>query len=864
MTGSAEASTFSNGTDQTLTNTAVLNAGGNIIYFDWNSNSGDKSLAPVSSQDTTVNALSTAFTVMEEFLSVTKKPHVQPSSTMPESQTLPPASASLQVDISSVSPESAGLDGLDEFCSDSATRCNTEERSVRDISTTPSHESEFCPSLKCGPSSCEVYADKMFPLKHGYPLWLPQPDHSLPIEYCRKGVSIGDVGFITCDGSFDFLFNIWNPGVEYSINRNDLADGFSSLVSPPQLQTSTKTVFPPRSMIASNSNIDYEVDLQTMSISYSYHDKEPGAILCMPQGASREDCKNEKILKGFIGRSAESWYRYALKSGRDIDRHSLYLVTGTLKSRTWGIVTYDTAAPERFSTVVLGKSPDPEGPVYEWIKTGKATTFRTGPVPDATTDTQSRLPDSANQCLFLRGFKISLSEKAWKQIDVQDSILNEHGKRPADSDHSYDSRKGKRFRSADTEHSAPANDSETTSNLKENNSVGIKKFPIKQNPSHPLNNINDMLLSRVSGSRVAITHDSEWFEVVGLSGAEDVKLGYSSATEDIHQKIQSHFVIGYDIGNETCTLELRAEAKLGQMEKNEASVASSDMEMPPQVTLKYTIPCTSHNHEEDIPSSSAKTLVEQHSTQEWSSKKELKQLNGLRGILQPDFGAAPDPGLGYLNDTAPDSWISSCADIFEEFLFQESSKILSGSDFISWESTLSPSLDLSYSNTATLSPCPGLSYSNNTTPAPSPAYNLNITPVPSPAYNFNTTPVPQPALQPAYNRRSTPKPDSSADNPSPHSHHHLWPEYNYDGGIANHHQFDILGRSPWKYPYSFEEAKKGINTTTGPSTSEISKYNMINVGHHIMSPLQQEVSATEVDTSVLAVLDGSSKMGRSL
>ena len=44
--------------------------------------------------------------------------------------------------------------------------------------------------------------------RHGFPLWAPQPLRRLPPSYRRTGVSVGDVGIITSQGSFDYLFNI--------------------------------------------------------------------------------------------------------------------------------------------------------------------------------------------------------------------------------------------------------------------------------------------------------------------------------------------------------------------------------------------------------------------------------------------------------------------------------------------------------------------------------------------------------------------------------------------------------------------------------------------------------------------------------
>jgi hypothetical protein len=54
----------------------------------------------------------------------------------------------------------------------------------------------------------DIYRDCLLPLRHGYPLYRPEPDQGLPQAYRTNGVSIGDVGIIAAEGFFDFLFNI--------------------------------------------------------------------------------------------------------------------------------------------------------------------------------------------------------------------------------------------------------------------------------------------------------------------------------------------------------------------------------------------------------------------------------------------------------------------------------------------------------------------------------------------------------------------------------------------------------------------------------------------------------------------------------
>ncbi|KAJ7807128.1 hypothetical protein B0H14DRAFT_2179246, partial [Mycena olivaceomarginata] len=74
----------------------------------------------------------------------------------------------------------------------------------------------------------DIYCIKLLRKKRGFPLYDPEPRRTLPLEYRRKGIEIGDVGRITPEGSFDFFFNIYLPA-DHPINNNDIPEGFSPL-----------------------------------------------------------------------------------------------------------------------------------------------------------------------------------------------------------------------------------------------------------------------------------------------------------------------------------------------------------------------------------------------------------------------------------------------------------------------------------------------------------------------------------------------------------------------------------------------------------------------------------------------------------
>jgi hypothetical protein len=77
-------------------------------------------------------------------------------------------------------------------------------------------------------SSNSIYERHMYLKKRGFPLWIPQPNTTLPHSYQRRGVSIGDVGIFTSNGGFDFLFNVCLPAGDTS-NPDELPEGFSRI-----------------------------------------------------------------------------------------------------------------------------------------------------------------------------------------------------------------------------------------------------------------------------------------------------------------------------------------------------------------------------------------------------------------------------------------------------------------------------------------------------------------------------------------------------------------------------------------------------------------------------------------------------------
>jgi hypothetical protein len=81
------------------------------------------------------------------------------------------------------------------------------------------------------PKSNDIYERHLKLKKRGFPLWIPDPNQALHLNYRRTGVRIGDVGIITDSGAFSFLFNICLPYND-QVQPRTLPEHFSP-ISPP-------------------------------------------------------------------------------------------------------------------------------------------------------------------------------------------------------------------------------------------------------------------------------------------------------------------------------------------------------------------------------------------------------------------------------------------------------------------------------------------------------------------------------------------------------------------------------------------------------------------------------------------------------
>ncbi|KAK0466738.1 uncharacterized protein EV420DRAFT_645973 [Desarmillaria tabescens] len=269
-------------------------------------------------------------------------------------------------------------------------------------------------------SSREIYTRLLLQKEHGYPLWIPEPDGRLPEAYRCKGVGVGDVGILRNDGGFDYLFNVCKSADD-PINQGRVPKGFEPIICGDIREI--ETMHKRGCDICSASVSKIEISMGGAAESpflfgggggFEFKcSREKGAILVLPDGGGRYDALNISQFRSYAAQHAHAWYQFAnITCGREALNGSLYLVTGCDKACSWGAASFFNPADTRSFSLKFLVGGVAEGNIklgYSWKGTSSAD-VRAYPDGKPTCLVSSLCP---NQCVFLRGFGISIRTSAF-------------------------------------------------------------------------------------------------------------------------------------------------------------------------------------------------------------------------------------------------------------------------------------------------------------------------------------------------------------------------------------------------------------------------------------------------------------------
>ncbi|KAF8958269.1 hypothetical protein BDZ97DRAFT_64557 [Flammula alnicola] len=401
-----------------------------------------------------------------------------------------------------------------------------------DISTTiPGETSVGLPIRIPVQKSSDIYYRHLSAKGRGSPLWIPEANNFLDISYRRRGIAIGDVGIITEDGAFDFLFNICLPQDD-PINAGSVPEGFSPL-NPPLI---------PAHDIQGLQELREDTHLSSESITKDINDIGPagitfiasareGAILTMPEGAYTVNLANTARFTQYLELNIVNWYKYTTGiRGRQVKNGDLRLVIGVDNSRAWGMATFANATHETNRPLTLRFKPKKDssvGMIYTWDYSGMADSARSGPSrPEITALWTGReaqeLQAFENQSLFVRTLNATLQKDGWEKLESElrgsairtgtdiDAAPDIHSIRgnpkPSDSSASAPSGPSPRPHGAHNGYNARSNSPNT--------SIAQISGTTSALSIHPSTIINNFLLQSKPDVWIAITSDMDWISVL--------------------------------------------------------------------------------------------------------------------------------------------------------------------------------------------------------------------------------------------------------------------------------------------------------------------------------------------------------------
>jgi hypothetical protein len=147
-----------------------------------------------------------------------------------------------------------------------------------------------------------------------------------------------------------------------------------------------------------------------------------GAILMLPEGASRTDLRSTGKFREYAIKHGVSWYQFVNGTlQEEVHNGSLYLITGVDSATSYGVASFSDSSGDTgtisASFLTIRDDASHLGRSYSWHTQG-CIARRTGKSKEGT----------KNQCVFIRGFKIALNESVFAGLFSGGVALSQIGR----------------------------------------------------------------------------------------------------------------------------------------------------------------------------------------------------------------------------------------------------------------------------------------------------------------------------------------------------------------------------------------------------------------------------------------------------
>ncbi|KAI0350502.1 hypothetical protein OH77DRAFT_1524875 [Trametes cingulata] len=239
----------------------------------------------------------------------------------------------------------------------------------------------------------DIYAEALLPLRHGHPLWMPEPPSDGFV------VDVGDVGWVS-KGAFRQLLRTRHPNMEeqpYRALRKSAnqfpplglkpeADPKANITSKVVLSSTCEEIMGQPNNATADSSAPAAPGPEILDVKVKFKCKsDSGALLLLDPKGEKTSLPAQTLpdAEEYVRRHAPKWEKVATEElGLDVQLEDLFFVTGVVRTSRWAVAAFSGAQPETIGTVSckLG-STDPRAMEMRFAEaTLSSSWYRVGPV----------------------------------------------------------------------------------------------------------------------------------------------------------------------------------------------------------------------------------------------------------------------------------------------------------------------------------------------------------------------------------------------------------------------------------------------------------------------------------------------------